>query len=228
MGILTINHLSSVFDLHNNKNRRILIAENYGSPLLWIVSVSFYYLLNKGLGWKNKMSFFVALIFLLQPAVLRTGWDQFREEFSLSLFFILLATTRCDLIAKTKPKFMIISVLSTLIFFSHQLVAVLLLVVLIYQLGTYQAKKTRAYLATATLILPLSMIFSWQLYFQFLNPQYNPHLASILLPGFTSNFVFTNYFLSDPRFLDGNYLTVLTYVGSLLLLTVGSFGSLCV
>jgi hypothetical protein len=187
----------------------------YGSFVL-----SFYYLLSKGMRWSGKKSFVTALIFLLQPAVLRTGWDQLREQLGLTFLFVLLAWTNCDVVAGAKSKPLTVIVLSVLIVFSHQLAAILFFVVVLWQMFEARMRRDGSFLKAFLVVVPSAGIFVWQLYGQFVNPGFSAHFAPIQLPSGTSNFIFTNYFMSDPRFLGGNYFTVLGYVGFLSLYAV--------
>ena len=191
-----------------------------GPVFYGIFTVSFYCMLLHGLEWDDKKSFMVTLLFLLQPAVLRTGWDQLREELGLTFFFLLLAKTKCDIAygAKTKP--LTVLLLSILIVFSHQLAAILFFVVFLWQLFHTMVKEDGAFLRGVVVVLPSAAIFVWQLYNQFVIPSVSPHFSPIHLPTGTNIFVFSNYFLSDPRFLDGDYFKILSYVGSLSLYCV--------
>jgi hypothetical protein len=198
-----------------------LLLKIAGPIFYGLLCVCFYFLMSRGLKWRTQKSFFVALIFLLQPAIMRMGWDQLREELGLSLLFILLAVTDCDVISAAKSRFNLfcIIILSILIIFSHQLAAVLLFAVVFWQLFSYKPKREASFRTTMLAILPALSIFVWQLSEQFLTPEYNNHFAPIQLQIGTGNFIFTNYFLTDPHFLGGNYITILTYAGSLLLYT---------
>jgi hypothetical protein len=190
-------------------------------PLFYgIFSASFYYLLRKGLGWKVKAAAFISLLLLFEPAILRTGWDQLREMLALGAFFILLGQTKCNLIHSAKSKPFLVSFLSIIIVFSHQLVAVLLLIVVLWQMFEDRLQGPIRMLKPTAVFVPFGLIFGWQIYSQFINPSLPQHLTSFNLPTGTSTFIFTNYFLSDPRFLDGSYVTLLLYVGSLALFTV--------
>ncbi len=197
-----------------------LLMKIAGPIFYGLFIVSFYYFLRKGLGWKGKMVFFVSVLFLLQPAVLRTGWDQLREELSLFFFFILLTQTNCNLLNRAKNKPLLISVLSILIVLSHQLISVLLLIVVIWQILLANIKKEAPVWKPAAVFFPSALIFSWALYAQFINPSWSHHFVPLMLQGGTGTFMFTNYFLSDPRFLSGNYLTVISHVGSLAFFTI--------
>jgi hypothetical protein len=181
---------------------------------------SFYCMLNKGLGWKTKAAAFVALLLLFEPAILRTGWDQLREMLALTTFFMLLAQTKCNLISSAKSKPFLVSFLTLVIVFSHQLIAVLLLIIVLWQMLKNRPKELRNNLKPVAVFAPSALVFSWQIYSQFISPSLTKHLAPFNLPTGTGTFVFTNYFLSDPRFQDGNYSTLLLYVGSLALFTV--------
>ena len=184
-------------------------------------SVSFCYMLSHGLGWSNRKSLFVSLLLFLQPAILRMGWDQLREELALMLFFVLLGVTKLDLIEGAKSKPIWVLALSVLIVFSDQLVAILFFVVAIAQLFNAIIKgKGRFWGASAT-VLPSAAVFIWQLYMSYgPGTQFSEHFAPINLPSGTSNFVFTNYFVGDPRFLGGDYWKVLGYVGCLAIYAV--------
>ncbi|HKZ94903.1 MAG TPA: hypothetical protein VJ249_10060 [Candidatus Bathyarchaeia archaeon] len=197
-----------------------LLMKVAGPVFYGLFVASFYYMVLKGLGWGVKKSFFVALIFLLQPAVLRTGWDQFREELGLVFFFLLLAKTKCDVVGSARSKSLTVLAFSLLIVFSHQLVTILLLVVVLWQLVDPLMKRQGSFWKSFVVFVPAAFVFVWQLYSQFVNPGFSSHFAPIQLPNGTGNFIFTNYFLSDPRFLDGDYWKVLSYVTSLSLYVV--------
>jgi hypothetical protein len=197
-----------------------LLLKIMGPVFYGLLSASFYYLLRRGLGWKSNLSFLVALLFLLQPVILRTGWDQFREELALVFFFVLLTFTKCNLVNNTRNKTYFVTIFSILIILAHQLIAVLLFVVLIWQLIESMVKNERHILMKTSAFIPSALIFFWQLYSQFINPTWSIHFMPLNLPNGTGTFVFTNYFLNDPRFLNGNYFTILLHVTSLALFTI--------
>lgn len=197
-----------------------LLLKVAGPVFYGLFGVSFCYMLSQGLGWSDKKSFVVSLLLLLQPAIMRMGWDQFREELGLMLFFVLLALTRMDLVkgARSKPFFVV--VLSVLIVFSHQLAAILFFVVAIFQFFDVVIKKQEFWHIFIT-ILPAAIIFIWQIYMSYLvDVEFNSRFVPLYLTRGTELFVFKNYFLSDPRFLGGDYWTVLSYVGCLSLYVV--------
>jgi hypothetical protein len=177
--------------------------------------LAFYYLLSRGLGWSVKKSFITSLLFLLQPAVLRTGWDQLREELGFVFLFILLAKTKLDIIGGAKQKSLTVIVLSVLVVLSHQLVAILLFVVLLWQFMSSLIRKGVLYLKGFVVFIPSVFVFVWGLYGQFVCPNFSVRFMPIQLPSGTGFFAFTNYFLSDPRFVGGDFFKLLAYVGSL-------------
>jgi hypothetical protein len=193
-----------------------------GPVFYGLLSCSFYFLLTRGLGWSNKKSFFITLILVLQPAILRMGWDQFREELGLCFLFVLLAITKGNLVPRDgiKLKVFCILPLSLLIVFSHQLIALLFFVAFFWQLFIYESKRDRLFFGSVFVIIPSVIFFVLQINGQFLNPSFSNHFGPLILPGGTGNFVFTDYFQSDPIFLGGNYLTILSYVGGLALYSV--------
>ena len=182
--------------------------------------LSFYYLLWRGVGWSEKKSFVTALLFLLQPAVLRTGWDQLREELGFVFLFVLLAETRLDVIAGARKKPFMVCLLSVLVVLSHQLATVLLFVVMVWQFMDILVRKRSLPLRGLVAFIPSAFVFIWGLYGQFVCPNYSDRFMPIQLPSGTGFFAFTNYFLSDPRFVGGDWFRVLAYVGSLSLYCV--------
>jgi hypothetical protein len=217
---LAIYLLGSVYEL--TKINVYLLLKIAGPIFYGIFSATFYYLLTHGLKWSTRKSLLVTFILILQPAILRMGWDQFREELGLSFFFILLGVTKCDIVSSIKKKSaaLLVLTLSLLIVFSHQLAAILLFAVVLWQLLTYETKRGKAFVTSILVIVPSVLIFAWQINGQFLNPMYDIHFSPLQLPNGASLFPFTNYFLSDPRFIGGNYLTILSHVGSLLLFSI--------
>ncbi|MEM2129502.1 MAG: hypothetical protein QXZ70_02765 [Candidatus Bathyarchaeia archaeon] len=192
-----------------------LLLKVAGPVFYGLFVFSFYYLLWKGLGWNTKKSFVTALVFLLQPAVLRTGWDQLREELGFVFLFVLLAETRLDLVTSAKARPFMVFVLSVLVVFSHQLAAVLLFVVVVWQFISRLVKEKRLSLKWLVVFLPSVFVFVWGVYGQFVSPSFSDRFVPIQLPSGTGFFAFTNYFLSDPRFIGGDWFRVLAYVGSL-------------
>ena len=192
-----------------------LLLKIMGPVFYGLFNASFYYMLSRGLGWSTKKSFVVSLLFLLLPAVMRTGWDQLREELGLMFLFVLLGVTKLDLVEGAKAKPFLVLALSVLIVFSHQLAAILFFVVAIFQLVSVLIKRQKKFWLALAVVLPSAFFFVWQLYSQFVNPAYNNHFVPLSLPSGTGNFVFTNYFLSEARFLGGDYWKILSNVGSL-------------
>jgi hypothetical protein len=185
-----------------------------------LFSASFYYLLSKGVGWNNKKSFFTTLLFFLQPGILRLGWDQLRLMLGLVFLFLLLGLTKCDFVRGAQKRPAIFVSLSLLIIISQQLTATLFFVVVGWQL--VRSFRERIPVLRALLLLsPSALIFSLQLYLDYFSTQvFSSHFIPLKLPSGSPLFAFTNYFLSDPRFINGNVLTVLAYVGNLSLYVV--------
>lgn len=197
-----------------------LFLKMAGPVFYGLFVLSFYYLLWRGVGWSEKKSFVTALLFLLQPAVLRTGWDQLREELGFVFLFVLLAETRLDVIAGARKKPFMVVVLSVLVVLSHQLATVLLFVVMVWQFMDILVRKRSLPLRGLVAFIPSAFVFIWGLYGQFVCPNYSDRFVPIQLPSGTGFFAFTNYFLSDPRFAGGDWFRVLAYVGSLSLYCV--------
>ena len=193
-----------------------LLLKVVGPVFFGLFGVSFCYLLSRGLGWGDKKSFFVSVFLLLQPAVMRMGWDQLREELGLMFLFVLLAVTKMDLVKGARCKPFLFVVLSVLIVFSHQLAAILFFVVVIFQLFGVMIKRRKEFWYGLVAVVPAACFFVWQFYMTyFVELEFSSHFMPLHLPGGTGLFVFKNYFLSDPRFLGGDYWSVLGYVGCL-------------
>ena len=67
------------------------------------------------------------------------------------------------------------------------------------------------------MLFPSALIFVFQLYFTYIDPDFSSHFFPINLPYGPG---FLNYFVSDPRFIGGDYFTVLAYVSNLSLYVV--------
>ena len=197
-------------------NVNLYLFLKFASPIFYGLFVSsFYHMLLRGLGWSERKSFVTTIIFLLQPAVLRTSWDQLREELGFLFLFILLAKSKCDLISYARSRFPILLIFSLLIVFSHQLVSVLFLLTISWQFGKRLISGVRPSSRSLMAFIPSALIFIWQLYNQFIYPNFSDHIIPIQLPSGSNIPIFTNYFLSDPRFIEGDYWNVLAHVGSL-------------
>jgi len=198
-----------------------LLLKVAGPVFYGLFVLSFYYLLLKGLGWGGRKSFVTALLFLLQPAVLRTGWDQLREELGFVFLFVLLAGTNCDIVSGARKKPLTVVVLSVLVALSHQLAAVLLFVVLFWQFVRRLWGKSAFSLKGMIVFVPFVVLFGVQLCFAyFVDAGFSSHFVPVQLPSGSGFFAFTDYFLSDPRFVGGDYFRILAYVGSLSLYCV--------
>ena len=181
----------------------------------------FYYFLLKGLKWDRKKSFLTSIVFLLQPAVLRLGWDQLRLMLGMVFLFVLLAKTECNLVAGAEKKPLLVAGLSVLLVLSQQLTAVLFFVVTLFQIAKLRFAQQRVSARVLFVLFPSAAVFIVQLYLSYLtNLGYSPHYVPIYLPTGTGLFAFTNYFIGDPRFIGGNYFTILAYVANLSLYVI--------
>lgn len=188
-----------------------------GPVFYGLFAASFYHLLSKGLEWNRKKSLFTSLLFMMQPAVLRIAWDQLRLMLGLAFLFVLLAETKCDVISGMKKKPVVVGVLSVLLVLSQQLTAVLFFVIVLWQIVKSQLYRKRAIIKALFVLFPSALIFVFQLYFTYIDPDFSSHFFPINLPYGPG---FLNYFVSDPRFIGGDYFTVLAYVSNLSLYVV--------
>jgi hypothetical protein len=201
----------------------LLTLLKFAGPVFYgLFVLSFYYLLSKGLGWNRKKSFFTTLLFLLQPAVLRIGWDQLRLMLGFVFLFALLARTKCDIISGAKEKPVLVIALSILLVLSQQLTAILFLVMTAWQLIKTFFKQRKLISNKILLVLaPSIIILISQVYLSyFAEAGFSSHFAPIYLPSGSNFFAFTNYFINDPRFVGESILTIWAYVGNLSLYVV--------
>jgi len=174
-----------------------------------------YYAMRKGLGWTDRKSILAAALLMIEPALLRIGWDQLRLELGLTLFFVLLASTKGNLLSGPLRKQLLTLTLSLLIALSSQLATVLLLVVVLWQAILAIARNRTEALKSLFPFVPVGIFFVIGVYMTYYVNSYNPHLTPIGSPSGTQVFGFENYLHADSTFLGGNYLAVLTYVLSL-------------
>jgi hypothetical protein len=203
------------------------------APLFYgIFIISFYFMLHTGFNWSLKKTAITSILFLFEPVVLRTGWDLLREELALAFLFILVGTTKGQLLRKDKRK--LVFFLTMLIVLTEQLISILLFVIILAQSfwTIYRERSIRSYTRSIYPVIPSFLTFlgvflnasginifssSPSLTFQIGK---TPTVTSLKLPSGSAIPFITNYYLSDPRFIDGSYITVVNYVLSLTFYTI--------
>ncbi len=219
--------LKSILSLTNaNPFLELKIA----SPLIYgIFSVSFFYMLKNGLKWSNRLSLFCTFLLILQPAILRLGWDALDEELAFSFFFILIGIAGANLLSNEKLFWKLL--LTILIFFTEPLVAVLLTVVFAFQL--VKSGIIRKNLVTSLTLCSVVLFLLLLTLIEFAKPNLLPSSPSLNLTyavrgpqtvplgstlGISSSGL-VNYFQADGRFIGGSYQNLLEYIFSLSIYT---------
>jgi hypothetical protein len=131
----------------------------FTSPILYAANVCAVYLFSrKWLGWSIRKGLLAALFFTFQLASLRISWDLYRN--SLAMIFLLLALPLIYK-ANTRKGIIAFTLLSLLVVFSHELVAVVLLVMLfgIVLFDLIGCKSIKRHLKVLFALLPVLMIF---------------------------------------------------------------------
>ena len=188
-----------------------LFLKVFGPILYGCFAVSFYRLVRTGLHFREKESFVVSLVFLMQPAVLRIGWDQFREELGLAFFFLLLAQISCDFIEGSRKKPWLVLGLALTIVLSQEIVSVLLFVVVSWQVASSLSARQNV-TRTLAVVSPALSVFVAQVYGEFIDfPAFGNNLKPIeaLAPVRISNY------LAGPPFGANDYVSLVVALGSL-------------
>ncbi len=187
-----------------------LFLKFFGPTLYGCFSLSFYYMVRGGFGWAPRKSLVTSMIFLMQPAILRLGWDQFREILGLSFLFGLIVLTRGDFAGVKRRPWLILG-LTLMIVATHELVSVLMLLVLSWQVAARLLSKTRLS-ATVALFVPSGLLFAFQFYCRSIGlPPFAQSFMPVVIP---HSVVFTNY-LGGPPSGVSDYTTLVIRVASL-------------
>ena len=193
-----------------------LLMKIFAPGLYGFFASSFYLMLARGLRWNPRISLMTGLIFLLQPAILRLGWDQFRLELGLSILFLLLTVTGGDLLRRGRRAPWAIAGLSVLVVLSQELVAVLLFAIAFWQIFAALRARNSTLSSYATL-LPAVLLFALQVFARLVRfPSFSSHLSPIM----TSNSPFFTNYLSGLPFGGGGYSLLILTVASLSLYTI--------
>jgi len=188
-----------------------LFLKIFGPLLYGCLAVSFYLLVRAALHLGRRESLAASLVFLMQPATLRIGWDQFREELGLFFFFILLAQIGGDFVEGSRKKPWLVLGLALLIVLSHELVSVLLFVVLSWQIASSLLARQNV-TRTLSVILPAMSVFAAQICGELVDlPAFSNNLKPMV--GLTPVRI-TNY-LAGPPFGANDYSSLVLAMISL-------------
>lgn len=178
-------------------------------PILYgILCASFYFLLKRGLGWKDKTATVGTLIFTLQLVSLRLSWDMFRLELGLALMFITLS-----LISRGPSRSgSLIVILSVLTVLAHQMASLILFFTILW-LFLRKTDARKKFFSHLIPLVPSGVLFAIILYITFFIP--SPPDPRIVTMG--SSKLLASYFEIEPRFLEGSYYAIARNIGMLML-----------
>lgn len=185
------------------------------SVLLFAAFVTtFAFSLEKGLGVTLRVALFSGLIFSLQPAILRLGWDQLREELGFVFLFSLIG--RCGGKLLSLDNRLLKLILSSLTAITHEIPSLFLISAV-----SWSSVKERENLSRKLVpFLPSILLAGWSIYSRFILPdQFSTRFNGFRLPVGTIVPFLTNYY-TDPRFLGKDYVTIGVYVMHLSAFTV--------
>jgi len=170
-----------------------------------LLMLSFYVFLRKALEWNRRWSLLCATICALQVPTLRLSWDLFRNELGPAVFFLFMASAN----GKSRPRWLITTLLALLTTLSHQLASVSMFIWPFFQIISVRDREHVTKMVLC--LIPSAMLFSYQLvaYLGLLPPPAPVKVERVIIrlqpPDSQANRSFTNYFLC-ANFLGTDYL----------------------
>lgn len=159
----------------------------FGPIFFGALTVSFYFWSRYFVGFNKLKSFLASALIIFQLATLRMSWDLYRNE--LGLIFLFLALIYLPQIAKRKA-LVLFSLFGLLVVLSHELVAVILLVILvIYGFSLLFQKKYPELLRISFPTVLVSLIFVVVLF----SARQNLYHPNVIFTS-ESNNIFWHYF----------------------------------
>ena len=197
----------------------LLLLKLMGPLMYGLLMLSFYVFLRKALGWDRRWSLLCATICALQVPALRLSWDLFRNELGLAMLFLFMASAS----GRSRPRWLITTLLALLTTLSHQLASVSMFIWSFFQIISAR-DRNREYMTKMVLcLLPSATLFSYQLaaYLGLLPPPAPVKVERVIIrlqpPNPRANRPFTNYFLC-ANFLGTDYLGLVRTFLKLLLI----------
>jgi hypothetical protein len=146
------------------------------------LSLSIYGYARKGLDWSLRKSLLSALLATLYFVSLRISWDMQRNQLALILFFILLTLLSIQGSNKSWKRYLLISLVMSLVVLAHQLISVIMFGVIGFTIA-YMIRKRKRYETSRLLLVSLPAVFIFLVIFYF-----SPKISEYrLIFGFSQN-----------------------------------------
>lgn len=159
----------------------IIISLKILAPLiLGLLGLAIYFYAHKALSWSSKKSLLVAVLSTLYFVALRISWDMFRSELGLIFLFLTLIILQKSRLSLKSG--VLLSLIMSLIVFTHQLVAVIMFAIVIATIISLYVNKKKAELRK----LVVSAIPAAFLFFAIIYIDYFVYSSPIV--GFSINF----------------------------------------
>lgn len=186
------------------------------APVLYGLNVAgIYYFAKKALKWKVKRSLIAAFFFSFQLAALRISWDFYRNALGMAFLLFALPWIRS---VETRRGFIVFSLLSLFVVFSHELASVVMIaVVLGVWIGDLRDGKGVMCLRTLWASLPALVSFLAIFYIGWVPlSSGGREVIEAFRPPTYSYGIFVNYLrVSSPYELYAGYLDLVSSVLSL-------------
>jgi len=147
--------LIPVFLLSSN----IMLTVKILAPLLYgLIGLSVFHFAHRHLNWSAEKSAFCSMLLMLQPAAMRISWDLFKNELAVVLLFLQLSVISLANKKSSRKATILMFVLPMLIVLSHQYVALVYFIIILYTLLSKNSTRFfRKHLASTH--IPAFMIF---------------------------------------------------------------------
>jgi len=190
-----------------------LLLKIAGPVLYGFLGASFFFFLSSGVGLDQKASLLGCFTCMVQIVTLRLSWDLFRNELGLILFFLAVGV----LWKNIKYRRVLFAFLGIAVVLAHPVAATMFFAVVGWlSLEEISSGKIKRFLVPA---VPAGILFTIIVLVTFWLPsQPDPRIVSI---GPEKPPLLMSYLESDPRFVEGTYLTILLFIGGLFLFAYG-------
>lgn len=192
--------------LYSLTHDAVFVIKFFGPVLLAVLSCMLFLYARKGLGWGNFKSLLVSVLLATYFVSLRNSWDLYRQ--TLGLIF-LVATIISLKYFRSPRKYYVASVLMVLTVLSHELAAVILFFVILFDASRLLVKKSIREVGffIASIALP-GVVFLFQRVSPYTDNLGIPSISvssgpSFSLAMFMGGLLFYCYFLILPLVLIG-------------------------
>ena len=195
------------------------------APLLFgFNTCGIYYFAKRALNWTSKKALFCSLVFSFQVAALAISWQFYRNLLGLGV--LLFALPFLKDVGKNVKSFLSFVLLSVLVVFSHEMVAVVLFVAAFAVASSSLLKKAKPYaLKVIGAVAPALGLFLGRIFLMVFPVSYSVPSSNVISAYHTAGhytgalFFFTNYLgVSDTVQSYSSYFVLFSNVASLFVL----------